>query len=69
MGIQSFYGFGLFVGEAHGLINFNLPDLAVAVVERISIQLNNEPLLPLSYEANVRFEGQPQIKGLFQNLG
>lgn len=68
MGLQSFYGFGLFVNGEHYLINLNLPDLAAPEIKKIAQHVGSPSVFPLHYCADVAFEGQPPIQGRFEKI-
>lgn len=65
MGLESFYGFGIFYEGKDYLINLNLHDLAVPVLRSLSLELG-ENVLPLCYSAEV--VGCSPIKGTFEKV-
>lgn len=65
MGLESFFGFGLFVGGDDYLISLNLPDLAAPVLNELAADLG-ECVLPLRYKADVA--GHLPIEGKFEKL-
>ena len=65
IGLQSFFGFGLFVGGKEYLINLNLPDLAAPVLQSLAVELG-ESVLPLRYSAAV--PGRAPIQGKFERV-
>ena len=65
MGLESFFGFGLFIGEKDYLINLNLPDLAAPVLRSLALELG-ENILPLRYRAE--FAGHSPIQGMLEKV-
>jgi hypothetical protein len=67
IGLDTYYAFGLFVGENEHILNFNLPDRMEERIKEISEQLHNSDLtlFPLRYTSEVRLEDDKQITGIF----
>lgn len=63
IGRDSFWGFGLFIGEKEYLVNFNLPNLARPVLSSLSDEVKGD-VFPLSYIAEL--PGCESITGVFQ---
>jgi hypothetical protein len=63
IGLDSFFGFGLFVGEKEYLVNLNLPDLAAPVLQSLTMELGGS-ILPLRYCTEIA--GLSPIQGTFE---
>ncbi len=65
IGLESFFGFGLFVGGKEYLVNLNLPDLAAPVLRSLALELADN-VLPLQYSADIT--GHSLIEGTFEKV-
>jgi hypothetical protein len=65
IGDETYYAFGLFVGDHEFVMNLNMPDLIEESVVEICRLMNWGPfeLFPLRYESPVRYEGGREISG------
>jgi hypothetical protein len=65
VGDESYYAFGLFVGDHKFVMNLNTPDAIEEYLVEICRLMNWEPfeLFPLRYESPVRYKGGPLIAG------
>jgi len=65
IGLETFFGFGIFVAENEYLVNLNLPDLAAPVLQSLAVEFG-EDVLPLRYCAEIA--GLPRIQGEFEKV-
>jgi hypothetical protein len=68
VGLDSFYAFGIFIGENEFFFNLNLPDMANSSILEISRESGGEPVLPLQYKTDFHWADQPPISGVIQSL-
>jgi hypothetical protein len=65
LGDETYYAFGLFVGDQQFIMNLNAPDMIEEGLVEIRRLMNWEPfeLFPFRYESPVRYEGGQVIAG------
>ncbi|MDB5105339.1 MAG: hypothetical protein JWP91_3028 [Fibrobacteres bacterium] len=68
VGSETFYAFGIFIGEKEYSFNLNLPDIANATISEISRESGDGPVLPLQYKADFHWADQPPISGVIQSV-
>jgi hypothetical protein len=68
VGSETFYAFGIFIGENEYSFNLNLPDMANATISEISRASGGESVLPLQYKADFHWANQPPISGVIRSI-
>jgi len=65
IGSDTYYAFGIFVGDAGYGFNLNLVDWFAEELEKICRQLGREhiELFPVAYHSELHFEGEPPLAG------